>query len=80
MPKVTLGTQGLDDAARNILGHVLVDTPRQKLAKLLGIGEKCLSERKKKPEMMRLRELRILRRTGRITDEQVLAMVREEGK
>ena len=80
MPKVTLSTQGLDEKYRNTLEHVLVDTPPKKLCKILGIGESCLYSRKRKPEYTTLRELRILRRTGRITDEQVLAMIREENK
>lgn len=78
MPKILLSTQKLDDKYRNILEHVLVDTPPKKLCKLLGIKESCLYDRKKRPELTRLRELRILRRTGRITDEQILAMIREE--
>lgn len=80
MPKVLLSTQGLDDKYRNIMSHVLVDTPANKLSKVLGISERCIYKRKEKPEHTTLRELRILRRTGRITDEQVLAIVREEDK
>ncbi len=78
MPKVLLSTQKLDDKYRNILEHVLVDTPPKKMFKILGISESCFYARKKRPELTTLRELRILRRTGRVTDEQILAMIREE--
>lgn len=80
MPKVKIGTQGLDDTYRNIFDHVMVDTPRKKLLKVLGIGESTLYKRRRFPEHTTLRELRILRRTRRITDEQILAMIREDGE
>lgn len=79
MPKVVLGTtKRLDDNYRNVLEHVLVDTPRDKLCKILDISERSLYKRKIKPENATLRELRILRRTGRVTDEQLLSIIREE--
>ena len=77
MPKVNIGTKVLDDRYRHAMSHVLVDTPTKKLCKVLGISESCLYARKRKPEDATLRELRILRRTGRITDEQILAFIRE---
>lgn len=77
MPKVNIGTQVLDDRYRHTMSHVLVDTPTKNLCKVLGISESCLYARKRKPEDATLRELRILRRTGRITDEQILAFIRE---
>lgn len=77
MPKVNLGTQALDDRYRHTMNHVLVDTPAKKLCKVLGISESCLYARKRKPEQATVRELRILRRTGRITDEQILDFIRE---
>ena len=77
MPKVNIGTKVLDDRYRHTMRHVLVDTPTKKLCKVLGISESCLYARKRKPEDATLRELRILRRTGRITDEQILAFIRE---
>lgn len=78
MPKVVLSTQGLDEAYRKILKHLLVDTPPSKLCKLLGISSSCLSSRRRRPELTTLRELRILSRTRRITDEQILSIIREE--
>ena len=80
MPKILLTTQKLDDKYRNILEHVLVDTPRKKLCKVLDMSESCFYKRIRIPELTTLRELRILRRTGRVTDEQILAMIREESK
>lgn len=78
MPKVSIGTQSLDEKYRRTLNHVLVDTPAKNLCKVLGISESCLYARKRKPEQATVRELRILRRTGRITDEQILEFIREE--
>jgi hypothetical protein len=78
MPKVVLSTQGLDESYRNILKHLLVDTPSPQFCKLLGISKSCLTTRRKRPELTTLRELRILRRTGRVTDEQILSIIREE--
>lgn len=77
MPKVNIGTQVLDDRYRRTMAHVVVDTPTKKLCKVLGISESCWYARKRKPEDATLRELRILRRTGRITDEQILDFIRE---
>lgn len=77
MPKVNLGTQVLDDRYRHTLNHILVDTPAKSLCKVLGISESCLYARKRKPEQATIRELRILRRTGRMTDEQILEVIRE---
>lgn len=77
MPKVNLGTQTLDERYRRTMAHLVVDTPTKKLCKVLGISESCWYARKRKPEDATLRELRILRRTGRITDEQILDFIRE---
>lgn len=77
MPKVKMGTRALDDNYRYIMAHALVDTPAAKMCKLLGISESCLYMRKRKPEFTTVRELRILRNTGRITDEQLLSIIRD---
>lgn len=78
MPKVNLGSQNLDEKYRRTLNHVLVDTPAKKLCKILGISESCLYARKRKPEHATVRELRILRQTGRITDSQILEIIRDD--
>lgn len=80
MAKVKLGTQSLDDNYRYVMAHALVDTPTAKMCKVLGISESCLYARKRKPEFATVRELRILRSTGRITDEQLLSIIRESPK
>ena len=76
MPKITLSTQKLDDNFRKIMKHIMIDTPRDKLCKVLGVSESCLYKHIRQPELVKLGELRALRKTGRITDEQILAMVR----
>lgn len=78
MPKVKLGYQEQDESFRNTLAHVLVDTPRDKLLKLLGLSSSGFYGHKRYPERVTVRELRILRNTGRITDEQILACIRKE--
>lgn len=80
MPKVKLGNQKIDDNFRNALNHMVVDTPRAKLCKIIGISEGAFYNRKRNPEYTTLRELRILWRTGRVTDEQILSFIREEDK
>lgn len=80
MAKVMLGSRGLDEEYRKIMKHVMIDTPRDKLCKVLGVSESCLYKHIRQPELVKLGELRALRKTGRITDEQILAMVREESK
>ena len=80
MPKITLSTQKLDDNFHKIMKHIMIDTPRDKLCKVLGVSESCLYKHIRQPELVKLGELRALRKTGRITDEQILAMVREENK
>lgn len=77
MPKVNLASQALDDRYRHIMAHIAVDTPTKKLCKVLGISESCWYARKRKPEDATLRELRILRQTGRMTDDQILEIIRE---
>ena len=42
MPKITLSTQKLDDNFRKIMKHIMIDTPRDKLCKVLGVSESCL--------------------------------------
>lgn len=78
MPKVKLGYQEQDKSFRNTLEHVLVDTPLDKLLKILCISKSGLYAHKRYPERVTVRELRILRNTGRITDEQILACIRKE--
>lgn len=80
MPKVKLGTTELDDNYRYYLRHIMVDTPGKALCKLLRISESCLYHHRKHPELITVRELRILRSTGRLTDEQLLAILRKEEK
>lgn len=77
MAKVNFGTSVLDSNYRHTMAHALVDTPVQKMCKLLGISESCLYARKRKPEFTTLREIRILRGSGKITDEQILEFIRE---
>lgn len=80
MPKVKLGTQELDDNYRYVMKHVIVDTPVKKLCKLLSLSESAVYKHKRIPDLVTLRELRILRQTGRITDEQILGFIRKEAK
>lgn len=80
MPKVNLGNQELDDNYRYYLRHMMVDTPKVKLCKLLGISSTCLYNHRKRPELLTVRELRIYRSTGRMTDEQILSIIRKENK
>lgn len=80
MPKVKLGTVELDDTYRHIMRHIIVDTPVKKLCKILNLSESCLYLHKRRPELVTIRELRILRQTGRMTDEQILAVIRKEDK
>ena len=80
MPKVKLGNQAINDNFRNVMEHMVVDTPRAKLCKIIGISESAFYRRKRDPGYMTVRELRILRNTGRVTDEQILSFIREEGK
>ena len=77
MAKINLGTTVLYNNYRHIMAHALVDTPVTKMCKLLGISESCLYARKRKPEFTTVRELRILRGSGKITDEQILDIIRE---
>lgn len=79
MPKVILGTQNnkaLDDAYRHMLNHALVDIPARKLCPLLGISNSCLYKRKKAPEHATIRELRVLSRLGKLSDEQLLLIIK----
>lgn len=78
MPKAKLGTVELDDNYRYYLKHIMVDTPGKQLCKLLKISESCLYLHRKHPERITVRELRILRNTGRLTDAQLLSILRKE--
>lgn len=80
MPKVTLGTVDLDQNFRIALKHAVVEIPRQKLCKIIGLSESCYYKRLHKPESVTVRELRALRKTGKINDEQILSFIREEDK
>lgn len=78
MPKVALGNQKIDAEYRRIMKHVMIDTPREKICKVLNISESCLYKHIRNPDLVKLSEIRALRRTGRITDEQILMIVRED--
>ena len=80
MPKVKLGTVELDDNYRYYLKHIMVDIPGKKLCKLLNLSEGCLYAHRRRPELVTVRELRILRSAGHITDEQILSIIRKEDR
>ena len=54
MPKITLSTQKLDDNFRKIMKHIMIDTPRDKLCKVLGVSESCLYKHIRQPELVKL--------------------------
>ena len=71
-----IGSQKLDENARKMIEHAAVECKPKMLCKAAGISVPSYYNRKKKPEDMTLRELRVLYRVGKLTDEQVLSAIR----
>lgn len=71
-----LGNQKLDENAVKMLEYAEVECNRKSLCKAAGISEPSFFNRKKKPECMTLRELRVYCRLGKLTDEQILSAIR----
>lgn len=70
--------QVLDENARKLWGHSEVECGRSKLCKAVGISEPSYYCRLRSPEKMTLREMRVLYRVGKLTDEQILSAIRED--
>lgn len=69
--------QTLNENARKIIRHATVECGRAKFCNGAGISEPTYYNHVKKPECITLRELRVMYRLGKLTDEQILSMIRE---
>lgn len=78
MPKTKIGYQEQDEKYRNAIKHILVDTGKENICKLVGLSTSGLDLHRRKPGMVTLRELRALANTGRLTDEQIISFIRRD--
>ena len=71
-------TQELNERTVKIIDHAIIERGRHRFCKAAGISESLYYKRRDRPEMLRLGEIRTLYRLGKLTDDQILSMVREE--
>ena len=71
-------TQELNERTVKIIYHAIIECGRHRFCKAAGISESLYYKRRDRPEMLRLGEIRTLYRLGKLTDDQILSMVREE--
>ena len=71
-------TQELNERTVKIIDHAIIECGRHRFCKAAGISESLYYKRRARPEMLRLGEIRTLYRLGKLTDDQILSMVREE--
>ena len=71
-------TQELNERTVKIIDHAIIECGRHRFCKAAGISESLYYKRRDRPEMLRLGEIRTLYRLGKLTDDQILSMGREE--
>lgn len=81
MAKVKLIKENpLDVAAVKVIGYFESGVPKKKIFQLMGYTLPTHYSRKKNPENMTLRELRIMSEVTQLPDEVIMGMIREDRK